>query len=145
DESTADQTEIADDLPLEAHPLEHHGEEEPAAEADKKGVFHLVETLYWRVLRWSLHHRWVIVILCFVAFFSSVPLLGMVNKEFIATDDLSEFVVSVRAPEGTSLAATSDQLEQIATEIRKLPDIKYTIVTVGADQQGTVNKGDITV
>lgn len=145
DESAVDPAESAVEEPVEAHALVSHGEEEPAAEADKKGLFHLVETIYWRLLRWSLHHRWVIVILCFAAFFSSVPLIGMVNKEFIANDDLSEFVVSIRAPEGTSLAATGDQLEQIATEIRKMPDIKYTTVTVGADQQGTANKGDITV
>ena len=133
------------EMPVAAHLPVHHGEEEPEEAEDKKGLFHRIETLYWRVLRWSLHHRWVIMTLVIVVFFSSVPLLGMVNKEFIATDDLSEFLVSVRAPEGTSLAATSDQLEQIAADIRKLPDIKYTLVTVGADQQGTVNKGDITV
>jgi hydrophobic/amphiphilic exporter-1 (mainly G- bacteria), HAE1 family len=122
-----------------------HGEEEPAAEADKKGLYHVIETVYWRILRWSLHHRWVIVALCILVLLSSVPLLMKVNKEFIPSDDQSEFLVSVRTPEGFSLTATGDLLQQIATDIRKLPDIKYTVVTVGSDAQKTVNKGDITV
>lgn len=105
----------------------------------------IIENLYMWILRWSLRHRWVIVILCIVAFLSSGPLLMKVNKEFIPTDDQSEFVLSVRVPEGYSLTATGDLLEQMATEIRKLPDIKYTVVTVGADAQKTVNKGEITV
>jgi len=37
---------------------------------------------------------------------SSVPLFMLVGKNFIPADDRSEFQASIRAPEGTSLAAT---------------------------------------
>jgi len=122
-----------------------HGEAEPAIEADKTGLYHALETAYWRLLRWSLHHRWLIILLCILTFLSSIPLYLRVNKEFLPSDDQSEFVVSVRAPEGYSLMATSDLLEQIAATIRRLPDIKYTVVTVGSDSQSTANSGSIDV
>ena len=122
-----------------------NGALEPEFEPDKTGLYHALEMAYWRLLRWSLNHRWVIILLCVVTFLSSGPLLLSVNKEFLPSDDQSEFVVSVRAPEGFSLKATSDLMEQIAADIRRLPDIKYTVVTVGSDSQSTANAGDIDV
>ncbi len=115
----------------------------PSGDPAKKGVFHRIETLYERVLRWNLRHRWVVVVLCVATFVSIVPLLIVVNKEFIPEDDQSQFVVSIRTPEGTSLQTSGDLLEQVASEIRKLPDVRFTVVTVGSDAQKTVNKGEI--
>ncbi len=123
----------------------HQIPDEPAPEADKKGLYHRVETVYWHVLRWALHHRWVVVVACVAVFISIVPLMALVNKGFLPDDDQSQFVVSARTIEGTSLQATSDQLERIATQIRELPDVRFTVVTVGSGSDGAVNSGDIQV
>ncbi len=122
-----------------------HISSEPSPTDDKKGLYHRIEAFYWRVLRWSLHHRWVVVLACIAVFISIVPLMAMVNKGFLPDDDQSQFVVSARTVEGTSLQATGDQLERIATQIRALPDVRFTVVTVGSGSDGSVNSGDILV
>lgn len=136
------QTRHAAQVPTAA---DHHIPDEPPPAADKKGLYHRLESAYWHILRWSLHHRWLVVLACVAVFFSIVPLVGMVNKGFLPDDDQSQFVISARTPEGSSLQSTSDTLEQIATQVRKMPDVRFTVVTVGSNSQGSVNSGEILV
>ncbi len=68
-----------------------------------------------------------------------------VGKNFLPVDDQSQFEVSVRAPEGSSLGATAQIFERIATEIRKMQGVTDTLVTVGGGQQQVVNAGTIYV
>jgi len=115
--------------------------------------FRYVDLFYTRALRFSLSHRWVIITLCVVTFLSIVPLfIGIpgtgwsgVAKNFLPVDDQSQFEVSVRAPEGSSLGATSQLMERVATEIRKMPGVTDTLATVGGGQQQVVNAGAIYV
>ncbi len=62
---------------------------------------------------------------------STVPLFMLVGKNFIPADDRSEFQASIRAPEGTSLAATVTIAERIARDIRALPGVNATLTSVG--------------
>ncbi len=62
---------------------------------------------------------------------STVPLFMLVGKNFIPADDRSEFQASVRAPEGTSLAATVTIAERIARDIRALKGVTATLTSVG--------------
>ena len=64
---------------------------------------------------------------------SSVPLFMVANKNFMPNDDQSEFEVGLRAPEGTSLEATEIIANRIATRIRQLPEVSYTLVSVADD------------
>ena len=50
-----------------------------------------------------------------------------VGKNFLPVDDQSQFEVSVRADEGTSLQATTVLMERIATDIRKLEGVTDTL------------------
>mgnify|MGYP001159346343 CR=1 FL=1 len=90
-------------------------------------------------------HRWVIVTLCALVFLSIVPLFMFVGKNFLPVDDQSQFEISVRVPEGSSLGQTSQIFEQIASEIRKIPGVTDTLATVGGGQQQVVNAGTIYV
>ncbi|HEV2860903.1 MAG TPA: efflux RND transporter permease subunit [Pyrinomonadaceae bacterium] len=100
---------------------------------------------YTAMLRWSMAHRWVVVLACVVTIISIVPLFMLVGKNFLPVDDQSQFEVSVRAPEGSTLAATSALVEKIATDIRRLPGVTDTLVTIGGGQQQTVNAASIYV
>ncbi|MBB6054021.1 HAE1 family hydrophobic/amphiphilic exporter-1 [Armatimonas rosea] len=113
---------------------------------NKNGLAHRIETKYAQLIHWALHHRPVVVIVCIATFLTSVPLIGLVNKEFLSSDDQSQFQVSIQAPTGTSLKATGELLNQVAEDIRKrIPDVRYAVVTVGSDSQGSANKGEIAV
>ena len=126
---------------LESNPTKEH-EEHLSKDA---GWFRHVDALYTKMLRFSMAHRWVIITLCVLVFLAIIPLFMFVGKNFLPVDDQSQYEVSVRAPEGYSLGATSQLLERIATEVRKMPGVTDTLVTIGGGQQQIVNNGSIYV
>ena len=108
-------------------------------------IFGPVDRVYTRMLEWSMAHRWVIATLAVLVLFSSVPIFRVVNVNFTPQDDQSEFDVSLRAPEGASLDATEVTANRVATAIRQLPEVVYTMVTVAGDSAGTLNTASIYV
>src|SRR6266850_1875350 len=114
--------------------------------ASKESRFYRpIDRTYTWLLRWSMAHRWVIVVLSIIVIISTVPLFMFVGKNFLPIDDQSQFEVNVRAPEGNTLSATTVLTERIAADIRKLPGVTDTLVTIGAGQQQVVNLASIYV
>ncbi len=109
------------------------------------GWFRYVDNVYTYLLRFSLGHRWVILLLVGVTFLAIIPMFMFVGKNFLPVDDQSQYEVSVRAPEGTSLGSTAQLLERISAEIRKMPGVTDTLATAGGGQQQVVNAGSIYV
>jgi HAE1 family hydrophobic/amphiphilic exporter-1 len=108
-------------------------------------MYGLIERTYLRMLDWSLAHRWVIVTAMVLALISIVPLGMAVNKNFLPQDDESQFQVTARAPEGSSLQTTQTIMESIAARVRKIPEVQTTVVTIGDDPQVTQNLGSVYV
>jgi HAE1 family hydrophobic/amphiphilic exporter-1 len=109
------------------------------------GIYGLIERTYLRMLDWSMGHRWVIVLFMLVALMAIVPLGMAVNKNFLPQDDESQFQVQARAPEGSSLQTTSTIAESIAARVRRLPEVAFTVVTIGDDPQITQNLATVFV
>lgn len=104
-----------------------------------------IERLYMVVLRWSMSHRWVIVLLI-IGTLATIPLTAkQIPKSFLPSNDEAEFQISFRTPEGTSLAATDLAAERFAREVRKLDGVRYTLVTIGDSTQRTPNLANIYV
>jgi HAE1 family hydrophobic/amphiphilic exporter-1 len=108
-------------------------------------IFRPIDRFYTRALEWALGHRGAVLVLCAVVVISVVPLFMAVPKNFMPQDDRSEFQVAIRAPEGTSLAATENLVDRIDREIRRFPEVMDTLATVGGGQQGQVNAASIYV
>lgn len=120
--------------------------ETPASHDTKHtGWFRYVDAIYASMLRFSMAHRWVIIGLVILVFLSIIPLFMFVGKNFLPVDDQSQFEVTLRVPEGTSLSASSLEFERIAAEIRKMPGVTDTLATVGGGTQQVVNAGTIYV
>ncbi len=109
------------------------------------GFYRYIDSTYTWMLKFSMGHRWLIVTLCVLVFLSIIPLFMLVGKNFLPVDDQSQFEISVRAPEGSSLQATSLLMERIASELRKTEGVTDTLVTVGGGQAQVVNNGTIYV
>jgi HAE1 family hydrophobic/amphiphilic exporter-1 len=109
------------------------------------GAYAWIESRYLGLLDWSMRHRWVVVVVMLATVAASVPLGAVANKNFLPLDDESQFEVLVRAPEGSSLESTTTILESIAKRVREIPGVKYTLVTIGADPQNTMNLGSVYV
>jgi HAE1 family hydrophobic/amphiphilic exporter-1 len=104
-----------------------------------------VDRVYARMLEWSMNHRAIVAVAAVLIFLSSVPLFRMVAVNFIPQDDQSEFDVTLRAPEGTSLEATQVIASRVAASVRQLPEVDYTLVTVAGDNAGSQNAASIYV
>jgi HAE1 family hydrophobic/amphiphilic exporter-1 len=114
-------------------------------ESKESRFYQPIDRGYTRMLTWSMSHRWVIVAACLFVIVSIVPLFMFVGKNFLPVDDQSQFEINVRAPEGSTLAATSSLAERIAADVRKLPGVTNTLTTIGGGQQEQVNVASIYV
>src|SRR4029453_18021798 len=71
-----------------------------AASTKETVLFRFLARPYRAMLRWSMAHRWVIVLSSILLVLSSVPLFMVVGKDFLPVDDQSEFEVTARMPVG---------------------------------------------
>ncbi len=138
------QTEISGDGMLETKTKDQKPKTKNHSSKDS-WFYRGIDSFYTTLLKFSMAHRWVIVTLCILVFLSIVPLFMFVGKNFLPVDDQSQYEVSVRAPEGYSLQATTVLMERIATDIRKQEGVTDTLITVGGGQQQVVNSGSIYV
>ncbi len=90
-----------------------------------------IEKAYVTLLAWVMRHRWVVIVACAVTLGSCVPIAKKLPSGFLPVDDLAQFEVNLRAPEGTSLTSTRLIVERIADDVRRLPGVRNTLVTVG--------------
>src|SRR5687767_6249490 len=110
----------------------------------KEGRFYRpIDRAYTSMLKWSMAHRWAIVGLSVLVILSTIPLFMFVGKNFLPVDDQSQFEVNVRVPEGSTLSFTSGLAERMAVDLRKLPGVTDTLVTIGSGQQQIVNIANI--
>jgi HAE1 family hydrophobic/amphiphilic exporter-1 len=121
-------------------------DDNPSPHSSKStGFYRHIDGAYTWMLKFSMAHRWLIVAVCVLVFLSIIPLFMFVGKNFLPVDDQSQYEISVRAPEGYSLSATSQLLERISAELRKQPGVTDTLATIGGGQQQIVNNGTIYV
>lgn len=101
---------------------------------------------YTGLLRWSLHHRWVVVASVLVCLASVVVLVKMTKFNFMPQDDSSEFEVVFQAPEGSTLASTRQYAQEIESRLRAIrmdgkPAVTDTLITLG-ETSGRVGKAE---
>jgi HAE1 family hydrophobic/amphiphilic exporter-1 len=140
----------SDDHNRHATPLHNDavGEETKAHVSSKGGRFYRpVDRSYMWMLRWSMAHRLIIVIICVAVVASIWPLYKYVGYNFLPDEDESAFQVSLRAPQGTSLAATQSVLDRIARDVREqIPGVQNTLVNAGGfGGGGQPNQGSVQV
>jgi len=109
------------------------------------GFYAPIEKVYMSTLGWSMRHRWVIVVGSLAILATVVPLMGMVPKGFLPSSDEAQFDVNVRAPEGSSMEATTVLSERIARAIRALPEVTSTTLTIGDAYDKSPNRARIFV
>src|SRR5262245_23945576 len=129
---------------LSARWIKAKKEEKEKSSKDSR-FFRPLDAGYHRLLAWSLAHRGLVAGGAVLILLSSVPLFMFANKNFLPFDDQSEFEISVRAPEGTSIDATELIANRIAAGVRRLSEVDYTLVTIADDPAQTQNSGTIYV
>lgn len=125
---------------------------ENAGHGSKSGLlWRLTEGSYIAILRWSLKHRWVIVLTSLAVFLSTPVIFGMIGKDFVPRDDQSEFELAATLPEGYTLDRADEVMGELDRRFRALPGVLETYTVIGetsgrvAKGQGDVTKGSIYV
>ena len=105
-----------------------------------------IDGAYAWMLKLSMAHRWLIVVICIAVVASIYPLYKFVGMSFLPDEDESAFSINLRGPQGTSLAATQSILERMARDVREqLPGVQNTLVQVGGWGGGATNTGSVNV
>jgi len=121
------------------------GKKEGHTSKDSK-LYIYIDRPYTAMLKWSLAHRAVIMIVAFGVMISTYWLFGMIGKDFLPEDDQAQMEVTLRLPEGTSLDETDKFVQDVTNRMRSdLPGgvIDHVLTTVGGDQQQRVNRASI--
>ncbi|MBA2503820.1 MAG: efflux RND transporter permease subunit [Pyrinomonadaceae bacterium] len=128
---------------------EHRAAEKHHHAASSKGgrFYRPVDRAYMWMLKLSMAHRWIIVVVCVAVVASIWPLYKYVGYNFLPDEDESAFQVSLRAPQGTSLPATQSVLERVARDVREqIPGVESTLVNAGGfGGGGQPNAGSVQV
>ncbi|MHA2610747.1 MAG: efflux RND transporter permease subunit [bacterium JZ-2024 1] len=117
--------------------------ERAAGRKERTFFARLFEIPYERILRWSLHHRWVIGLSALLVAFSLFPLLKIIGKDFLPSEDRNEFSIIVQTPEGSSLQETDHILRRLEERVKNLRGVTDTLVIAGDPQTKDVTSGSI--
>jgi hydrophobic/amphiphilic exporter-1 (mainly G- bacteria), HAE1 family len=105
-----------------------------------------IDGAYAWMLKISMAHRWLIVVICIAVVASIYPLYKFVGMSFLPDEDESAYSINLRGPQGTSLAATQSILERMARDVREqIPGVRDTLVQVGGFGGGSPNTGSVNI
>jgi hydrophobic/amphiphilic exporter-1 (mainly G- bacteria), HAE1 family len=99
-----------------------------------QGFYAVIDRSYGKLLGWSLHHRYVIMMVAVAVVISSWFLFGRIGKELVPDDDQSEFSINIRLPRGTNFRRTDQYVRPIEEEIRKMREVRTVFSNVNAAQ-----------
>jgi HAE1 family hydrophobic/amphiphilic exporter-1 len=128
--------------------LSKHAREQGAGHHSGGVYGRFLERPYLSSLRWSLRHRWVVMLAAACVTLSLFPirplhypgLFGMVGLDFLPKDDQSEFEIAITTPAGWTLERTDATFREIESELSKWPEVTNVLTTLG-DTSGKVSKG----
>lgn len=100
----------------------------------------VIEAAYLGILRFSLHHRWLVVLVALGVFASTPFVFGLIGKDFVPRDDQSEFEVAITLPEGYTLQRADGLLREIEGRLKQLRGV-VNVFTIVGDTTGRVAKG----
>ena len=105
------------------------------------GFLRGMDRLYDRLLNRALGARWVVVALTVTVVGLSSLLFGLIDKEFMPKRDEGRFLVSFRAPLGSSIETNDRYLRQLEEVLASHHDVDTYFTAIGSDGTGQVNRG----
>jgi len=108
-------------------------------------VFTALESAYRVLLRAALRYRLVTIATAAAIFVASLMITRFIGKEFVASQDESQFNVQVEAPLGSSIHRTAKILLIIEERLQRLPGVTDVFTTVGAGAEGRVTVATVLV
>ncbi len=85
-----------------------------------------------RVVDWAVKRRYVVLVLTFVLLGTAGAGMGLVQQQFFPTAARPELLVELRLREGSSIAATEQQVKTLEAILKKDPDVEFFTAYSGA-------------
>lgn len=114
-------------------------------EENEKGVLNFIKKVYLILLRWSLRHRAVVVLLAFTLLFGSILAFSIFGKgtEFFPDIEPRRATVNIKAPEGANLWTSDKLVRQVESVVSGYSDIRHVISNVGSEGGDPFSKGGV--
>ncbi|MCX6117470.1 MAG: efflux RND transporter permease subunit [Proteobacteria bacterium] len=101
----------------------------------------LLERGYASLLKASIRHPILTVLISFGVFAGSIYSAKFIPKTFMSAQDNGEFAVALDLPPGTSLERMNEVSLQVDSVIRARPEVAVSLLTVG-NREGQSNKAE---
>lgn len=103
-------------------------------------VLNALDRVYAKSLRWSLHHKKIVIPVLFAVFVASILLIGKVGFEFMPATDQSNLTISIELQSGTKAAESYKMSQRIDSLLRTdYPEMKIVSFSTGVDDQGSMS------
>jgi HAE1 family hydrophobic/amphiphilic exporter-1 len=107
--------------------------------------FQALDSTYARLLHFSLGNRRLVAWITLAVVLSSGYFLTHTGSGFMPVQDEGRFIISVKAPMGSSIHYTEEKIKEIEEILAGDGDIASYFVTVGADRSRQVSKASFLV
>jgi HAE1 family hydrophobic/amphiphilic exporter-1 len=114
-----------------------HGRIYEALERAFKGL----ESTYTRSLDWVLRHKIITLVTATTVLLASFTLVPFIGGEFAPPEDMSAFMITTKAPVGTSLEAMDRLMMQLERIALSQPEIRSGFMAIDLEERGQVNTG----
>ena len=96
-------------------------------------MFNSLNKFYGKLVRWSLEHKFFLILICIVLLFFTGFVLMHMRFAFIESIDSNEFYVNVEYPSSYSADEIEERMDYIEALVRQeVPEIKYTICSIAS-------------
>ena len=99
-----------------------------------------LESVYQRLLGWTLCHRPVVVALAVLSLVGALLIARTIPVGFVVGSDRSEFNVWLKMPLGTPVGRTLEAVSKTEQTLRDHPQVRTVFSTVGSGVQQRVNE-----
>jgi HAE1 family hydrophobic/amphiphilic exporter-1 len=100
---------------------------------------------YRKLLELCLRFRLGVLFLTALIVWSTSWFMGQLGTEFFPADDESRFIVTMKAPLGSSIEYMESKVEEMEVILAAVPEVNAVLSTIGAGQAAEVNEAEVNV
>jgi HAE1 family hydrophobic/amphiphilic exporter-1 len=117
--------------PMRCASFVHHGERTTKLGKSFEEMMRLIVSKYDQSLRWTLGHRWKVLLISLIVVVISFGSVKFLNKEMVPPQDQSLFLIRMTLPVGSSMEYTDSEAKKAEKWLREQPELNSIYVAIG--------------